>query len=127
MQLSAIYTHSATGETAPVSVAFAPDAPERRSPQCLGFTFGSASHPDDFRCQTCHHFAWSSHEPRGVWVGASDAPEQLALAAMDAVLAGATATPAMMETLRVWVRDLRKRSTIADEIVVDRFVLTFGL
>lgn len=126
MQLTAGYTNHETGDTNVVSVAFAPQAPSGRSSVCPGFTFGSASHPDDFRCQVCHHFAWSGHEPKGAWVGASDAPDQLALAAMAMVLGGAPANPEFIDTLRAWVRDLRKRSTLADEIVVDKFALTFG-
>ena len=123
MMLNVTYRNPDTGKTGRVSLAFLPNEPEGRESQCPGFAFGSASHPDDFRCQICHHFAWSGHAPAEAWHGSSDAPERLALRAMEMILSGATDySPAMAETLRAWKTELRQRSlTPADQAILDRW------
>lgn len=133
MKLSVEYTNRETSESGPLGVAFDPtSAAGARSTTCRGFVFGSESHPDDFRCQNCHHFAWSGHPPAAAWVGASDAPERLALAAMIAVLGGAAASPELLETLKVWLPKISRRGPRDEDIpiIVDfaRFAgLTYGL
>ena len=95
----------------PLVIKFTPSATEGRSD--LGshsFVFGSASHPLDFRCQTCHHFAWGSHGPQDAWSSDAGAIERLWRAALDLVDARKMpVSAAMTETLAAWRKSLRRR------------------
>jgi hypothetical protein len=126
MKLDVAYRGPDTGKPGKLSLTFLPNEPEGRELRCPGFAFGSASHPDDFRCQICHHFAWDGHAPEKAWFGSSDAAECLAIRAMETILSGATdCSPDMAETLRAWKAELRKQRkrplTPADEAILDRW------
>lgn len=71
------------------------------------FVFGSQSHPADFRCQACGHFAWGWHEPEDAWPVDVGAIEKLAQAALNLVEAsGMKCSPAMKKTLHDWREEL---------------------
>jgi hypothetical protein len=71
------------------------------------FVFGSESHPADFRCQACGHFAWGWHEPAEAWGTDAGVIEKLAQAALDlAKASGMKLSPAMKETLLDWREEL---------------------
>lgn len=128
MQIKAKYTNRETGQTGQVSVEFDPTSPPSRLPVCTDFVFGSDSHPQDFRCQNCDHFAWSEHAPAEAWVGASDAPARLALAAMEAVLADGAASEVMLTTLRAWAWEfLGGPIASGDKAIIDLFMNFSGV
>jgi hypothetical protein len=71
------------------------------------FVFGSQSHPADFRCQACGHFAWGWHQPEAAWTVDAGAIEKLAQTALDLVAAsGMKCSPAIRETLHDWREEL---------------------
>jgi hypothetical protein len=124
------YTNHDTGARGRVSVDMDLLGAPARAPSCPGFTFGSASHPDDFRCQTCGHFAWSGHAPKAAWHGASDAPRHLAVEAIEKALTGMRISADMVTTLRAWAHELlneRPRPLVAADLAAaDRFLVRFG-
>ena len=126
-QLTAKYTNRYTSRSSRVSVVYAPAAAPTRLLRCPGFAFGSESHPADFRCQNCGHFAWSGHTPAAAWASGSNAPERLALGAMEVILAEGGASEAMLETMRAWVRELRRADlATGDEAIVNLFADSAG-
>lgn len=98
--------YGATGKA--LAVKFAPTAPETRSARSgHTFVFGSASHPSDFRCQACGHFAWGWHAPEEAWKSDTRAIEKIGQAALELVKASKMkVSPAMAETLNAWREEL---------------------
>jgi hypothetical protein len=88
----------------PLTVKLEPTMPGKRGAASgHAFVFGSESHPSDFRCQACGHFAWGWHEPDDAWRSEGGAIELLAKAALDLVRIGQVkVSPAMAQTLRDW-------------------------